>query len=70
MQPLLCITGAYSAILNDLVSKVFVDAPDKSSGKRKQGIHVSYNLVGILPSFERFTPIVVERSDNKEAETA
>ena len=37
-------------ILNDLVHKVFVEAPDKSSGKRKQNIHVSYDLLGILPS--------------------
>jgi len=36
-------------ILNDLVSKVFVDAPDKSDGKRKQNIHISYDLLGILP---------------------
>ncbi len=36
-------------ILNDLVSKVFVEAPDKSDGKRKQNIHISYDLVGILP---------------------
>ena len=39
-------------ILNDLIHKVFVDAPDKSSGKRKQGIHVSYNLLGVLPRLE------------------
>jgi len=39
-------------ILNDLVHKVFVEAPDKSSGKRKQNIHVSYDLLGILPSLE------------------
>ena len=36
-------------ILNDLVSKVFVEAPDKSDGKRKQNIHISYDLLGILP---------------------
>lgn len=36
-------------ILNDLVSKVFVESPDKSDGKRRQNIHVSYDLVGILP---------------------
>jgi len=36
-------------ILNDLVRKVFVEAPDKSDGKRKQNIHISYDLVGILP---------------------
>jgi len=36
-------------ILNDLVSKVFLDAPDKSDGKRKQNIHISYDLLGVLP---------------------
>lgn len=35
-------------ILNDLVCKAFVEAPDKSDGKRKQKIHISYDLVGIL----------------------
>jgi hypothetical protein len=35
--------------LNDLVSEVFVEAPDKSGGKRGQKIHISYDLVGILP---------------------
>ena len=37
-------------ILNDLVHKVFVEAPDKSSGRRKQNIHVSYDLLGVLPA--------------------
>lgn len=36
-------------ILNDLVSKVFVEAPNKSDGKRRQSIHISYDLMGILP---------------------
>lgn len=58
------------AILNDLVSKVFVEVPDKSTGKRRQGIHVSYALVGILPPLERFKPLVVECSDKEKAETA
>jgi len=35
--------------LNDLVCKVFVEAPDKSDGKRRQNIHISYDLLGILP---------------------
>jgi len=39
-------------ILNDLVHKVYVEAPDKSSGKRKQHIHVSYDLLGMLPPLE------------------
>lgn len=58
------------AVLNDLVSKVFVEAPDKSTGKRRQGIHVSYNLVGILPPLERFQPVVVENQGKENAETA
>ena len=36
-------------ILNDLVYKVFVEAPDKSERKRRQNIHISYDLLGILP---------------------
>ena len=36
-------------ILNDLVCKVLVEAPNRSSGKRKQNIHISYDLLGILP---------------------
>lgn len=44
-----------STILNDLVSKVFVEAPDKSNRKRKQNIHISYDLVGILPELN--TPL-------------
>ena len=38
--------------LNELVNKVYVEAPDKSSGKRKQGIHISYNLLGFLPNID------------------
>jgi len=39
-------------ILNDMVHKVFVEVPDKSSGKRKQALHISYDLLGILPTLE------------------
>ena len=28
---------------------VYVEAPDKSSGKRKQEIHIEYDLVGVIP---------------------
>lgn len=49
------LTELTSTILNDLVSKVFVEAPDKSDGKRKQNIHISYDLVGVLPELN--TPI-------------
>ena len=36
-------------VLNDLVSAVYVHAPDKSSGHRVQDITISYNYIGILP---------------------
>ena len=35
--------------LHELVKAVYVEAPDKSSGKRKQKIHICYNLVGFIP---------------------
>jgi len=31
------------------VKAVYVDAPDKSSGKRKQKIHICYDLIGFIP---------------------
>lgn len=39
--------GAYA--LRELVKAVYVEAPDKSSGKRKQKIHISYDLIGFIP---------------------
>lgn len=57
------------AMLNDLVGKVLVHAPDKSSGRRVKEIEVSYNLVGVLPPLRRFTPLAVECSEMQE-ETA
>ncbi len=35
-------------ILNDLVDKIIVHAPYKSSGHRKQKIEIYYNAVGII----------------------
>ena len=35
--------------LRELVKAVYVEAPDKSSGKRKQRVHVEYDLVGYIP---------------------
>ena len=35
--------------LHELVSAIYVDAPDKSSGKRKQHIHIKYDGVGFIP---------------------
>ena len=28
---------------------VYIEAPDKSSGKRRQNIRISYDLVGFIP---------------------
>ena len=35
--------------LRELVKAVYVEAPDKSSGKRKQRVHIEYDLVGHIP---------------------
>ena len=35
--------------LSELVKAVYVEAPDKSSGKRKQRVHIEYDLVGYIP---------------------
>ena len=35
--------------LREFVKAVYVEAPDKSGGKRKQTIHISYDLIGFIP---------------------
>ena len=35
--------------LREFVKAVYVEAPDRSSGKRKQKIHISYDLIGFIP---------------------
>ena len=35
--------------LRELVKAVYVEAPDKSSGKRKQRVQIEYDLVGYMP---------------------
>lgn len=35
--------------LRELVKAIYVEAPDKSSGKRKQKLHIEYDLVGFIP---------------------
>ena len=35
--------------LRELVKGIYVEAPDKSSGKRKQKAHIEYDLVGFIP---------------------
>ena len=38
-----------SYALRELVKGVYIEAPDKSSGKRRQNIRISYDLVGFIP---------------------
>ena len=35
--------------LRELVSAIYVEAPDKSSGKRRQSIHIKYDGLGFVP---------------------
>ena len=35
--------------LRELVKAVYVEAPDKSSGKRRQNIHIKYDGIGFIP---------------------
>ena len=36
-------------VLRELVKGIYVEAPDKSSGKRKQKAHIEYDFVGFIP---------------------
>ncbi len=38
--------------LRELVQAIYVEAPDKSSGKRRQNIHIQYDGVGFIPLSE------------------
>ena len=35
--------------LRELVQAIYVDAPDKSSGKRRQNVHIKYDGIGFIP---------------------
>ena len=35
--------------VHDLIKAIYIEAPDKSSGKRRQSIHIQYDLVGFIP---------------------
>jgi hypothetical protein len=35
--------------LHELVSAIYVEAPDKSGGKRRQNIHIQYDGIGFIP---------------------
>lgn len=34
--------------LRELIKAIYIEAPDKSSGKRRQSIRISYDLVGFI----------------------
>ena len=36
-------------VLRELVKAIYIEAPDKSSGKRRQNIRISYDLVDFIP---------------------
>ena len=36
-------------MLRELIKAIYVEAPDKSSGKRRQKVHIEYDLVGYIP---------------------
>lgn len=38
--------------LRELVKAIYIEAPDKSSGKRRQGIRIAYDLIGFIPLSE------------------
>ena len=39
----------------ELIKAIYVGAPDKSSGKRRQSIHICYDLIGFIPLSELMT---------------
>ena len=36
-------------VAHELIKTIYVGAPDKSSGKRRQSIHIEYDLIGFIP---------------------
>ena len=53
--------------LRELVSAIYVDAPDKSSGKRVQHIHIKYDGLGYIPLDELEAKKRRDRSHAKSA---
>ena len=37
---------------HELIKAIYVGAPDKSSGKRRQSTHICYDLIGFIPLSE------------------
>jgi len=43
------IEGIDPAMLRELIQAIYVEAPDKSSGKHRQKIHIEYDGIGFIP---------------------
>ena len=43
------LTGLTPKALRDMVKAIYVGVPDKSSGKRRQDIRISYDEIGFIP---------------------
>lgn len=43
------LAGLTPRSLQDLVSGIYVSAPDKPTGKRRQSIHIKYDDIGFIP---------------------
>ncbi|MBR5338707.1 MAG: recombinase family protein [Lachnospiraceae bacterium] len=46
------LTELTSYAAHELIKAIYVGAPDKSSGKRRQSIHICYDLIGFIPLSE------------------
>ena len=42
-------------VAHEVIKAIYVGAPDKSSGKRRQSIHICYDLIGFIPLSELMT---------------
>ena len=50
-----CVTIPRKKSAHELIKAIYVGAPDKSSGKRRQSIHICYDLIGFIPLSELMT---------------
>ena len=54
-------------MLNDLVDKILVHAPDRSSGQRTQKIEIHYKAVGVIeiPDLDECIAAKMKQNDSK-----
>lgn len=63
------ITALTPTILNGLISRIEIHAPDKSTGKRTQQIDIYYNAVGVIdiPTQEELAEYAVQHAAEKQS---